>query len=117
MSSTRRSSKPKIEDKHESHVESAKAAGLHYVCDDGPGLHRKRAGKGFSYTGTDGKAIKDKKTLDRIKSLVIPPAYKNVWICPDERGHIQATGLDERGRKQYRYHPKWREVRDETKFT
>lgn len=97
-------------------VASAKAAGLRYMNDDGPGIRRKKAGKGFSYTGLDGKPIKDQATLNRIKSLAIPPAYKNVWICPDERGHIQATGLDERGRKQYRYHPKWREVRDETKF-
>jgi DNA topoisomerase-1 len=101
---------------HELPEDSARAAGLRYVSDEGPGLTRKRAGKGFSYIGLDGKPIKDKKVIERINSLAIPPAYKNVWICPDERGHIQATGMDERGRKQYRYHPKWREVRDETKF-
>ncbi|MBW3637549.1 MAG: DNA topoisomerase IB [Armatimonadetes bacterium] len=96
--------------------ESARAAGLRYVSDDGPGIRRKRAGKGFSYRGLDGQPIRDKTTIERINSLAIPPAYQNVWICPDARGHIQATGFDERGRKQYRYHPKWREVRDETKF-
>jgi DNA topoisomerase-1 len=97
-------------------VESAKIAGLHYVSDDGPGIRRKKSGKGFAYYGLDGQKITDKAEIERINALAIPPAYKNVWICPDARGHIQATGLDERGRKQYRYHPKWREVRDETKF-
>ncbi len=97
-------------------LESAKIAGLHYVGDDGPGIRRKKAGQGFSSLGLDGKIIKDKAEIERINALAIPPAYKDVWICPDPRGHIQATGLDERGRKQYRYHPKWREVRDETKF-
>lgn len=96
--------------------ESARAAGLRYVSDDGPGIRRKKAGKGFSYLGLDGQPIRDKTILERIHSLAIPPAYQNVWICPDPRGHIQATGFDERGRKQYRYHPKWREVRDDTKF-
>jgi len=97
-------------------VESAKAAGLRYVSDRKPGIRRKRAGKHFSYIGLDGKPIKDKGELERIKSLGIPPAWTGVWICPNPRGHIQATGLDARGRKQYRYHPRWREVRDETKY-
>jgi DNA topoisomerase I len=97
-------------------VESAQAAGLRYVSDTQPGIRRKRAGKGFAYVGTDGKPIKDEKELTRIRSLAIPPAYTDVWICPSPNGHIQATGRDARGRKQYRYHPKWREVRDETKF-
>jgi DNA topoisomerase-1 len=97
-------------------VESAQAAGLRYVSDTQPGIRRKRAGKGFAYLGTDGKPIKDEKELARIRSLAIPPAYVDVWICPSPNGHIQATGRDARGRKQYRYHPKWREVRDETKF-
>ena len=66
--------------------------------------------------GADGKAIRDKESLQRIRSLVIPPAWKDVWICPDPRGHLQAVGRDARGRKQYRYHPRWREVRDETKY-
>jgi DNA topoisomerase-1 len=98
-------------------VESAKAAGLRYVHDDRPGITRRRAGKGWVYTRPDGTRVTDESTLNRIKALAIPPAYKNVWICPQPNGHIQATGLDERGRKQYRYHPKWREVRDENKYT
>ncbi len=97
-------------------VESAQAAGLRYVSDTMPGIRRKRFGAGFSYVGPDGKTIKDAATVSRIRSLAIPPAYRDVWICPSANGHIQATGRDARGRKQYRYHPKWREVRDETKF-
>ncbi|HEV2107750.1 MAG TPA: DNA topoisomerase IB [Thermomicrobiales bacterium] len=95
---------------------SAKAAGLRYVHDDRPGITRKRAGKGFSYITPDGKRIQDKAERTRIEALAIPPAWTDVWICPDPRGHIQATGRDIKGRKQYRYHPKWREVRDETKY-
>jgi DNA topoisomerase-1 len=97
-------------------VESAQAAGLRYVSDTMPGIRRKKAGKGFTYAGANGKAIRDPKELARIRSLAVPPAYTDVWICPTPNGHIQATGRDARGRKQYRYHPKWREVRDETKF-
>ena len=97
-------------------VESAKAAGLHYVTDSTPGIQRKRAGKGFKYLRPDGKPVRDEETLWRIKSLVIPPAWKDVWISPDDLGHLQAVGFDSRGRKQYRYHPKWRQVRDETKY-
>jgi DNA topoisomerase I len=97
-------------------LESAQAAGLRYVSDTMPGIRRRRSGKGFSYVGPDGRTIRDKKVLARIRSLAIPPAYTDVWICPLGNGHIQATGRDVRGRKQYRYHPKWREVRDETKF-
>ncbi len=97
-------------------VASAEAAGLVYVNDAGPGIRRKRAGRGFSYTGLDGKPIRDRAVLDRIKALGIPPAWTDVWISPDPRGHIQATGRDDKGRKQYRYHPRWREVRDETKY-
>ena len=97
-------------------VQSAQAAGLRYVSDTQPGIRRKRAGKGFLYLGADGKTIRDAKELARIRSLAIPPAYTDVWVCPSPSGHIQATGRDARGRKQYRYHPKWREVRDETKF-
>ncbi len=81
-----------------------------------PGIRRKRAGKGFAYIAQDGSTIRDEKELARIRSLAIPPAYTDVWICPSPNGHIQATGRDARRRKQYRYHPKWREVRDETKF-
>jgi DNA topoisomerase-1 len=97
-------------------IESAEAAGLRYVSDTQPGIRRKKAGKGFTYVGTDGKTIRDATVLNRIRSLAIPPAYADVWICPNPNGHLQATGRDARGRKQYRYHPKWREVRDETKF-
>ncbi|HZO74708.1 MAG TPA: DNA topoisomerase IB [Ktedonobacteraceae bacterium] len=97
-------------------VESAKAAGLRYVTDAKPGIRRKRVGKHFSYIGLDGKPIHDEKELQRIRSLAIPPAWKDVWICPDLRGHLQATGRDAKGRKQYRYHPQWRKVRDETKY-
>lgn len=97
-------------------ADSAEAAGLLYVSDTSPGIRRQRSGSGFRYTGTDGKPVRDKATLARIRALVIPPAYADVWICPSPRGHIQATGRDARGRKQYRYHPAWRDVRDETKF-
>jgi DNA topoisomerase I len=86
------------------------------VSDASPGIRRRRAGRGFGYVGPDGRAVRDKATLARIRSLAIPPAYTDVWICPMATGHLQATGRDARGRKQYRYHPKWREVRDETKF-
>ena len=96
--------------------QSARAAGLRYVRDTMPGIRRRRAGKGFSYTGADGERIRDEGTLRRIRALAIPPAYSEVWICPLANGHLQAVGRDARGRKQYRYHPKWRETRDETKY-
>jgi DNA topoisomerase-1 len=95
---------------------SAQAAGLRYVMDTRPGIRRTRAGRGFRYTGPDGKTVRDQETLARIKSLVIPPAWVRVWICPVANGHLQATGRDARGRKQSRYHPRWREVRDGTKY-
>lgn len=99
-------------------VESAQAAGLQYVTDDSPGIRRQRRGKNkFVYTGVDGKLIQDRTEIKRIESLAIPPAYENVWICPVANGHLQATGRDAKGRKQYRYHPLWRTVRDQTKFT
>lgn len=98
-------------------VASAKAAGLRYVSNTTPGIRRKRAGKHFSYIGLDGKPIHDEEELQRIRALGIPPAWNNVWICPNPRGHIQATGRDAKGRKQYRYHPEWRAIRDETKYT
>lgn len=97
-------------------VQSAKEAGLRYVSDAKPGIVRKRRGKGFSYIGVDGAPVRDAETLARIKSLAIPPAWTNVWICPNPKGHLQATGRDAKGRKQSRYHPRWREVRDETKY-
>ena len=95
----------------------ATAADLIYVDAGSPGILRRRAGKGFAYYAPDGGLIRDAETLDRIHRLAIPPAYRRVWICADPRGHIQATGRDDRGRKQYRYHDRWREVCDETKFT
>jgi DNA topoisomerase-1 len=97
-------------------VASARAAGLRYVSDQSPGIRRKRAGKAFTYTAGDGHAMRDEETIRRIKRLAIPPAWTDVWICPDPRGHLQATGRDARGRKQYRYHPRWREVRDAVKY-
>lgn len=95
---------------------AAESAGLVYVSDSDPGVRRVRSGKGLSYKGRDGKAITDKRILERIYRLAIPPAWTDVWICASPNGHIQATGRDARGRKQYRYHPRWREVRDSTKF-
>lgn len=96
---------------------SAKSVGLCYVSDNSPGIRRVARRKGFGFVAPNGKVIQGKKTIRRIKSLAIPPAWTDVWICPNERGHLQAVGRDARGRKQYRYHPHWREVRDETKFT
>jgi DNA topoisomerase-1 len=96
--------------------ESAEEAGLRYVNDSMPGIRRRRAGKGFTYLDSNGRRLTDRATLARIRSLAIPPAYSDVWISPHPNGHIQATGRDARGRKQYRYHPRWRAVRDETKF-
>jgi DNA topoisomerase-1 len=97
-------------------AESAKAAGLRYVSDAKPGIRRKRQGKGFRYVGPDGAPMRDPEVMRRIRSLVIPPAWTNVWICPSANGHLQATGRDARGRKQSRYHPRWSTVRDETKY-
>lgn len=96
--------------------DAAESAGLTYVNDDMPGIARVRAGKGFSYRDAQGRTIRDKALRKRIAALAIPPAYGDVWICPDPRGHIQATGRDARGRKQYRYHPEFREVRDSAKY-
>src|SRR4029450_10372781 len=97
-------------------VEAAGEAGLGYVSDERPGYCRKAKGKDFEYLDTEGKTIRDEQRLLRIKRLAIPPAWTEVWICPSANGHIQATGRDARGRKQYRYHERWREVRDENKF-
>ena len=96
--------------------EAAKAAGLRYTTDAIPGIRRVKRRGGFSFIASDGKAITDKREIARIKALAIPPAYTDVWICPIPNGHLQATGRDARGRKQYRYHKRWREVRDENKF-
>src|SRR5437016_12078406 len=97
-------------------IESARAAGLRYVSDLSSGIRRKRAGKGFTYSNGEGRDIRDSGTIRRIKGLAIPPAWTDVWICPDPRGHLQATGRDARRRKQYRYHSRWREVRDAVKY-
>ena len=97
-------------------VEVAEEAGLRYVSDEQPGYTRKRKGDDFEYFDTEGKRIRDETRLLRIRRIGIPPAYTDVWICPSANGHIQATGRDARGRKQYRYHERWREVRDENKY-
>lgn len=89
--------------------------GLRYSSDDEPGIRRRRAGRGFSYRHDDGSAVADDDRT-RIDSLAVPPAWSDVWICADGRGHVQATGRDDRGRKQYRYHPRWRQMRDSRKF-
>ncbi|MDB6108813.1 MAG: topoisomerase [Pedosphaera sp.] len=98
-------------------LQSAKLVGLKYVSNEMPGIRRESAGEGFRYLDSHGGVIDDPAILDRIKSLAIPPAWTGVWICPDENGHLQATGRDARRRKQHRYHPRWREVRDESKYT
>lgn len=98
------------------HREAAARAGLSYVTDGVAGIRRERNGKGWSFYAPDGALVTDKTERRRIKSLVIPPAWTEVWICPDPNGHIQATARDARGRKQYRYHPLYRDTRDKSKF-
>jgi DNA topoisomerase-1 len=97
-------------------VAAARAAGLRYVTDTAPGYHRVPHGDAFRYVDADKAAVNDEQVLARIRSLVIPPAWTDVWICAQPHGHLQATGRDARGRKQYRYHPRWRNVRDEAKY-
>lgn len=97
-------------------VKSAQRAGLRYAIPKGPGIRRRRAGSGFVYLDQNNRPIRDEATLRRIRSLVIPPAWTSVWISPNDDGHIQAVGRDARGRKQYRYHPLYRQVRDRAKF-
>jgi DNA topoisomerase I len=97
-------------------VVAAKRAQLRYVSDSAPGITRHKARNGFDCRLPEGALVRDIETLRRIRSLVIPPAWTEVWICLDPNGHLQATGRDQRGRKQYRYHPRWREVRDEAKY-
>jgi DNA topoisomerase I len=96
--------------------DAAESAGLRHVSDARPGIHRKKAGKGFTYTRADGSKLSEPDVLKRIRALAIPPAWTDVWICPWVDGHIQATGRDAKGRKQYRYHARFREVRESTKY-
>lgn len=95
---------------------TAKAVGLRYVSDSTPGYTRKKAGKGWSYMDADGNVVKDKELITRFNKLVIPPAYTNVWISPHENGHLQFTGTDAAGRKQYRYHAYWNKIRNQSKY-
>jgi DNA topoisomerase I len=95
---------------------SARLAGLRYLSDSAPGIRRRRAGKGFVFVGPSGRRIRDPNVIHRIRALVIPPAWNDVWICPSALGHLQAVGRDARGRKQYRYHTLYRQYRDQTKF-
>jgi DNA topoisomerase-1 len=97
-------------------VVTARSAGLRYVSDKAPGIGRRKRGAGFRYLGPDGKTVRDPATLARIRALAVPPAWSEVWICTLPHGHIQATGRDARGRKQYRYHARFRQLRDETKY-
>ena len=97
-------------------LDAAEEAGLRYASDDRTGIRRHRAGRGFRYVGPDGEPVSDEADLKRIKRLAIPPAWTDVWICTDPRGHLQATGRDAKGRKQYRYHERFRAMRDETKY-
>ena len=96
--------------------DAAESAGLVYVSDDQRGIQRQPAGEGFAYLKADGEPVRDAATLERIRKLAIPPAWTDIWICAKANGHIQATGRDARGRKQYKYHPQFREVRDSTKY-
>src|SRR5436305_1708054 len=117
---TARPARPRRKPQHPIQVdprESAEVVGLRYVTDAQPGVRRKRAGKGCTSVGADGRPVRDARELRRIAALVIPPAWTDVWIAPTPRGHIQATGRDAKGRKQYRYHPRWRATRDETKYS
>src|SRR4051794_6387614 len=95
---------------------TAEAAELRYVSDAAPGIRRVAARAGFRYVGPAGREVRDHRALARIAALAIPPAWEDVWVCPDPCGHIQATGRDARGRKQYRYHARWRSERDGTKY-
>ena len=103
-------------DVSEASISSAEAAGLRFVTDVEPGITRRRAGKGFQYLTPTGHPLKDQRTLKRIGKLAIPPAWTEVWICPSADGHIQATGRDERTRKQYLYHAAWSRTRNDVKY-
>jgi DNA topoisomerase-1 len=97
-------------------LDAARSAGLKWVSDEAPGIRRVRAGRGFRYLRPSGHPLTDAREIARIRSLAVPPAWTDVWICADPRGHVRATGRDAKGRKQYRYHPRWRAARDETKY-
>ena len=112
----RRTSSPAAADALPAPAAEAAEAGLLHVSDRDQGIRRLRCGRGFRYLDPDGKVVRDQATLDRIRSLAIPPAWRDVWICTSARGHLQATGRDARGRKQYRYHARWRSCRDSGKF-
>jgi DNA topoisomerase-1 len=112
---TRRRRRPRI-GAFTTPADAAKAADLRYVNDDQPGISRRRSGRGFAYRDASGAPVRDRITLARIRSLAIPPAWTDVWICPNATGHIQAVGRDARHRKQYRYHPRWQQLRDATKY-
>jgi DNA topoisomerase I len=105
-----------LADKLQENIQAAREAGLRYSSVDDPGITRVGKPGHFSFRDASGKAVRDAQTLARIKSLVLPPAWTKVWICAQARGHLQATGFDQRGRKQYRYHPDWRKTRDENKY-
>lgn len=107
---------PPIADGYDTPRDAAETVGLVYVSDDEPGISRRKAGRGFCYRDAVGRRITDPGTLARIRKLAIPPAYTDVWICARPNGHIQATGRDARGRKQYRYHVRFREIRDNAKY-
>ena len=107
---------PRAELAVEAAIADAQAARLRYVSDTKPGIRRQRAGRGFKFVGPEGREVTDAATLERIRALVIPPAWTDVWICPIPNGHLQATGRDVRGRKQYRYHARWREIRDAQEY-
>ena len=114
MSETSRNSE--IDDGVDEARETAEEIGLVYVSDQEPGIRRRAVGGDFEYVNAKGQPVRNEAVLKRIRSLAVPPAYTDVWICPKPNGHIQATGRDARGRKQYRYHPRWMEARDQGKF-
>ncbi len=121
MTTSKRIVSPPSPDVHADPAASARSAGLRHVTDDSPGFTRRSKqtkGKGvaFAYFDTEGKPLRDAEQVARINALAIPPAYTDVWICPQPDGHLQATGRDAKGRKQYRYHPRWRTVRDDNKY-
>jgi DNA topoisomerase-1 len=106
----------KVVASRDGNLHAARQAGLRYTSDEQPGIYRKSAGKEFVYVDECGKRIRDRTTLERIRSLVLPPAWSEVWICRHADGHLQATGRDDKGRKQYRYHDRWTQSQEESKY-